>query len=363
MKTRSIEVSEDIDSSFDPFKDLPPTKPLSIGEVSSILNQAQTVAPNKPTVEIVSSSKNAVDLSVSSDKQLSEEWIRQDLPSLCIPYSFREVFLRPLTIRALSKLHSARVNMSFPILVDALNMCINEDIRSLTPEDFVFVMHWIRDNSYPAIPLRIEHKTMYGNTIEVNIRRSNLKITEFNLTKEEYSEWYKRGYCVPTVRDAELINRNEESMDSETEWMLETAQYIRPFDDNEEINYDKYVDNKFARLDKMGPQVIVEIEKFKQLIKHGIEQTVEVVDSKFEPEAAIAYLDSEINKIRSSMNEIPEDIVEEAPLTIIMAVNKVKELEVERNAIQQAIDNGEIYTPKKEVVAVNLTATEFFPRL
>lgn len=356
MKTRSVE-------NIDPFEGMEPAKPLAMEDIDRALRSASAAIPvaTQSNVEIVSSEKNKVDFTANtSNKPAGEGWIRQELTSLCVPYKFREVWLRPLTIDSLSKLHSARVNQSFSILVDALDECINVDIRNLTPEDFVFVMHWIRDNSYPTVPIKIEHKTIYGNTVEVNVRIGDLKITELNMTREEYKVWYDKGYAFPSVRDAEVITRNEENMDPQQEWLLETAQYIRPFDENEEVDYGNFINNKLARLSKMVPNAVVEVEEFKQLIYHGVEQSVKVVDRYYEREAAIKYMEDEIARLKLSINEIPEDMIDDAKITIFMATMEINKYQKELDAIRAA---GDSYKPITETVAVTLTATEFFPKL
>lgn len=362
MKTREL---GSIDND-DPFKDLEPAKPLDLGDINKLLNTAQAPQAVPNSVEIVASEKNKVDLTANTSPDLGPEWIRQDLPSLGIPYiplGIKEIFLRPLSIPLLSKIHAARINESFPILVDALNNCINIDIRLLTPEDFIFAMYWIRDNSYPTVPMRIPHKTMYGNEIEINVRRTNLKITELNMTIDEYRVWYDKGYCFPTVRDAELITRNEEDIDEEQSWMLETSQYIRPFKDGEEIDYKKYVSNKFDNLEKLGPSALIDINNFKKEIAHGIEQTIEVVDYKFEPNSAIEYMEKEVLRLKEELNGFPEIGYDDARGLILLTIRQIRNLENEIDLIKAAIDSGAQYTPKKEVVAVKISATHFFPEL
>lgn len=302
---------------------------------------------------------------------LGPEWIRQELPSRCVPYDFSEVFLRPLSFKMLGKIHAANVSKSYTMLLDALSNCISQDIRDLTPEDLTFIMYWIRDNSYPRSPLKFRYETRYGNEIEFSVKKSSLEIIELEMTKEEYKEYQKQGLCFPTVRDAELLFGD--AVDPDVRYLLEYAQYIkltpeelRATEEDEELeDYEAYSQKKIDKIENdLGLDILFVIDNFSTKIKHGVVERAIIRDPKFKPNEAAEYLKNKALEVRERIINIPaithsSDFDE----TVAMFLKLAEELEEEAADILNKLENNIKPLPKEEVVEVSITATDFFPSI
>jgi len=292
--------------------------------------------------------------------KLSDEWVRQELPSHCIPYDFKEVFLRPLEFVMLGKIHAANVNKSYTMLLDALNACISVDIRDLTPPDLTFIMYWIRDNSYPKSPLKFKYTSRYGNAVDITVRQSELDIKELEMSKKEYEEWKAKGYTFPRVRDMELLFGD--SVSEDVRYLLEYAQYVY-LPKDEDDDYEDYAQKKIDKInDELGLAAIPEIESFSELISHGVVESVRFKDPKFKPEDAIKFFRNKAKEIRERVVNIPTVAhSSEFDEQILTFLSLAEELENEANEIQDKLDKGEKVEAKEEVVEVSITSTDFFP--
>lgn len=292
-----------------------------------------------------------------SSSNLSPDWIRQDLLSYCIPYSFNDVHLRTLPLRSLGLIHASHIKQSFTLLLDALNHCVSVDIRDLTPPDLTYVMHWIRDNSYPKSPMKIKYTTRYGNKIDVSVRGTELKFQVLEMTAEEYKEWQDKGLCFPTVRDMELLFGD--SVPLEQRYLLDYAQYV--YADIPEDQYDNYAELKIQALEKLGFDIFPEIDRFSERINHGIDETFTITDPKFVPIQAAEYFEARAKELFYSISMISEDESEDLATTIIEIGATAEAMVKEAKEIRDALGRGEKVLPKEEVVAVKITAMDFFP--
>ena len=292
--------------------------------------------------------------------KLGEEWIRQELPSHCIPYDFKEVFLRPLKFTMLGKIHAANVNKSYTMLLDALNSCVSVDIRDLTPADLTFAMYWIRDNSYPKSPLKFKYTSRYGNKIDVTVRQSDLEIKELEMSKKEYEKYQERGFTFPRVRDMELLFGD--SVSEDVRYLLEYAQYVYlPKDDDD--SYDDYAQKKIDKIEnELGLEAIADIEDFSEKIMHGVVESVKFRDPKFKPEEAIKFFRQRALDIRERITSIPTVThSSEFDEQVLAFLEAAEEMEKEADEMQLALDKGEKVIAKEEVVEVSITSTDFFP--
>jgi len=353
------------DGEFD-FNNLPKQKPIpTLADVSKMLQVPQDDKPKD--VEIQSSDKyTGVYSDAKASHSLGSEWVRQDLPSHYVPYTFSDVFFKILDIPVLSQIWAAKVNGSFTLLVDALNNCVNIDIRNLTPEDFTLAMYWIRDNSLPRSSMEVEYTTRYNNTIKVNTRRSSMTIKELDMTKEEALQWRKKGIVFPTVRDAELIH-NSEDLPEDKKWLLEYAQYVEYVPTPGITDYSDYMDRKLERLNQMqrehGLEILAEIDDFSNRINHGVIERVRVKDKNFVPEDAIEYFMDQAKQINNAILSIPESHISSSAPHILVLAQKAHEYVSEANEIKAKLERGEDVQPVEEVVVVQISATDFFPRV
>ena len=371
MKTRVVDSNKGPDIDFD-MSSLPAPQPVreedtkkpSIADVAKMLAAPQPAAANNKIVEVESSDRHVVEQARASTN-LGPEWVRQDMPSHSVPYSFNtDIFLRPLSLDALSLIYAAQANESFTLFVDALNHCINVDIRDLTPEDLKTVMYWVRDNSYPRSPLEVEYVTRYNNTVKVSTRRSNLSIRELDMTRNEAAEWRAKGIIFPTVRDAELIHNSENLPDAE-KWKLEYAQYVEYIPTPGVTDYSDYVDRKLARLNELtvehGLEFIGWIDKFKALLDYGMIERVKIKDPQFEPQAAISFFMQSAKDYQRAIQALPAEAIEDQIPAVLAMAQRAQALVREAVEMSEKLERGEPVVAKEEVVVVNITMADFFP--
>lgn len=299
------------------------------------------------------------------ENNLGEEWVRQDLPSHSVPYNHEEIFLKPFTITVLSRVHAAMKGGNFTQLVDALNQCINIDIRRLTPEDWNAVLYWLRLNSYVRTPYTVPWVSKYGNENEHRIVDSNLEFVELQMTLDEYNEWQNKGLCFPTVRDMELMQDSD--IPEEDRWRIQYSQYVRLTAIKKEdgtIDYSDYLNRKLDVLEKGGTAMLEDIRDFMALISHGIVETIEVTDVKFDPLKAVEYLRRSVLETRDMIAAIlrtSED--KEIEIGLIGMSKRADDLEAEADLIEQTMKEGKSYSPGKETIELSINAMHFFPTL
>lgn len=292
---------------------------------------------------------------------LGEEWIRQGLPSKGVPYDFSEVFLRPLTTSALSKLSAASKNKSYSMLVDALDSCINVDIRDLTPQDFTFVMYWIRLNSYPNTPISVPWKSKYGNEDTYTLSKTNMEIIELEMTKTEYeTEWKSKGLCFPTVRDVEI--QFTATIDEDDKWRVEMSQYVAPI---AEFNPKTYVQDKLDAFEALGVSIVESIKEFSGKMEHGVVETATVIDRHFSPSAAIEFWRKEADDIEKIIRSVigNKDVEEGNELALLSLSNRATELREQADSMQARVEEGVHIKPEEEVITLSIGVMDFFPYL
>lgn len=307
--------------------------------------------------------ENKLPVAKVSAPELGDEWIRQEFPSHCVPYAFKEIFIRPLKFRMLGKIHAANANKSYSMLLDALNACLSVDVRELTPPDLTFAMYWIRDNSYPKSPLKFTHTSRYGNRVDLTVRQTELEIKELEMTQAEYKAWEAKGFTFPRVRDMELVLGD--SVEEDLRYLLEYAQYVYLSPEEMGTDLENYTQKKIDKIEnELGLEAISEIEEFSELIAHGVNESVKFKDPKFEPKAAIEYFRNKAIEIRERVVNIPAIAhSSEFDEQIAIFLSLAEELDTEANEIQEQLDAGKKVEAKEEVVEVSITSTDFFPNL
>lgn len=320
------------------------------------------VRPSTPLKDKLTSSTAGRPLSVTPKvevaSQLGARWIRQEFPSHSLSYG-ETPYCCPLTIAVMAKLSAASKNNSFTMFLDALDHCINIDIRRLTPPDLTFFMYWLRLESFPRLTLNFPWTSKYGDQLVAKYNRSDLKITEIEMTQEEYEGWLAKGLCLPTVRDMELLE--DKGLSDEDRFRLELAQYIQG---DTEFDPKTYIQSKLDKLDEMGPDAYLDIQEFASKIQHGVIETLEVVNTKFKPQTAIAHFEKtaddllEVIKIADKNSE-----VEGHEGALISLGAKIKDLRDEAAAMRTKLEKGEPIQPEKEVIAISINAMTFFPSL
>ena len=79
-----------------------------------------------------------------------------DLPSHYRFYEFKELFIRPFTTNEAKLIYMAKKSNNLIYVINAVNACISEDVSKLVVQDFEFCLYWLRLNSYPKKPFKVE---------------------------------------------------------------------------------------------------------------------------------------------------------------------------------------------------------------
>lgn len=337
-------------------------------------NPFDSVAPGVPPVAPVApqvAEPLAVPVSALESGTRSAEWVRQTLPSLMVPYSFSQVWLRPIDVDVLSLLDAAHRNNSFTILLDALNHCIDVDIRSLTPSDFYFVMYWIRDNSYPRRALKLKWTSQYGNRNEVHVRLSKkpadpdhwreMRIVELAMTPEDYAGYQSQGLTFPTVRDMEILKGG--SVSDADLWRVEYAQYVAPTPPEDPARpWDNYLQRKLNAFKALGLDGVTHIDAFSNAIAHGVQEFLHVYDTEFDVLKTIEHKQTTIvnlvEAVKNILHEDPENLYTPTLTALLAAVEKEKE---KLDAMVAAVNAGDTVQPEEEVITLDIVVMDFFP--
>ena len=297
----------------------------------------------------VSSMASVKTVSTRAPGSPEEDWTRSDFPSNGILYK-EDVFIRPLKTGILKKLTAARASESFTMMLDALQYCINIDIRDLTVPDLYFFMYWLRLNSYPRSPMTIEWTSKYGNKNVTRISggMSTFEIVELKMTKHELEHWRDLGITIPTVRDMEALQNPDLAI--EDKWEIQYSQYMYISDAIDE----NYINKKIEAFNNAGPDVISDIDKFSDLISHGVIEQIKVKDVHFDLKSAVDAVQSEIDRLGLILDSLNKTKEESSDTTVaILAV--LKQLEDRQKLLEQlktAVDNNETVTPDDEVVDI-----------
>lgn len=277
-------------------------------------------------------------------------FIRVDLPSRHVFYSFPDVFVRPFKMKDLAKIWRAMQEKDFSQLVDALDATVAEgvDIRDFLPQDFNFLMYWHRINSYPNSPYTVEWTSKYGNKNKHTVRDTNLDITTCELTQEEVDAYREYGLTAPTIRDAEVLKM--ETMTPDQEFLWERAQFVSG----------DTVEEKLANLDEF-PDLSVEehIHEFRKRLEFGVKESITVIDQFFNASAAPANLRDGAQKIRDFVEANAGERVVQFTEEALLA--KAKEYEEEATEIEEKLAAGQPVMPKEEEITLTLDAFRFFP--
>jgi len=78
------------------------------------------------------------------------------LPSHYRFYAFREIWIRPLATPEGKLIFMAKKSQNIVYLISAVQACINVDVNDLIVQDFEYILHWLRLNSYPKKPFKVE---------------------------------------------------------------------------------------------------------------------------------------------------------------------------------------------------------------
>lgn len=271
------------------------------------------------------------------------------LPSKFIPYEFKELWVRPFNvddIGAIAETQSAS-GLDFTKLVDTLNNAISCDVRDLTLPDFFYLLYWERLNSYLSSPFEIHWTSRYGNANITTVTQDCLITDYLEMSESEYAEYYESGLRLPTVRDSEVLANND--MSSKDKWFFQRAQFLVWGDTpTEKIQ-------AFKELGANNADIISIIDAYDKSTHHGVREVITCHDMRYEPKAALAFLENEVKTLKESLESAKDKDF------IVLALRTANEYIDEINDIREKLSKGENPLPKEEEQEVPYDLSEFFP--
>lgn len=294
------------------------------------------------------------------------KWQRIQFPSNSVAYPAEYkngIKVRAMDIATLALVHEAQQHKSQSALYDAMQHCIEMDIRNLTIPDFYFMIYWLRLTSYPRTPFVLQWTSRYGNSLSTTVTMSTLDIVYLKMTPDEYNMWKLKGLTFPTMRDQEFIAEGEFTL--ATKWMRDYSQYIylpEPAQDPTE-----YTQQKIARFQEMGVDAMQDISDFASKINHGVVEEIPVKDDRFDLPKAIDFVSAEIESLTNMVeNALALDSTDGAStegLSQYIAIGQhIDNRTAELKNMQQALAAGTLYHPEQEVVALQVEDPTFlFP--
>lgn len=82
------------------------------------------------------------------------------LPTGFAPYPFKQLLIRQFTVAELQLLHHAMHSKDRPYfhIIRAVQLATSVDVSMLTDGDFEYLMAWLRQHSFPKVPLQVSWK-------------------------------------------------------------------------------------------------------------------------------------------------------------------------------------------------------------
>lgn len=368
MKIREIEAPTS------PSKPALPTPP----DFSSLMEKGLIPGIEIDPADQIKQSKSrfsqSSSLSSIPEAQMTSEndgWTRQEVPSLGIPYGISHLWVRPLTVSMLAKVHAAqaegmkegRNQRALTMLIDALAPTIKDfDIRNLTVPDWHSHLYWLRINSYPNRPITVPWTSRYGNENVTRINSTSFEFEELAMSRAEYLEWQKKSITFPTVRDMELLSAPD--LSEEDRWTITYAQYIY-VDEPPSPNLMK---TKIELFNALGVEQVALINEFSELCSHGVIEQITVRDEKFDLDRAIDYIGKEVAAMTSILEQALDNSGDDDVKPFISLMNQTELRANELKMLKKVkennglTENGLRFSPEKEVVALaTANATLLFP--
>lgn len=165
------------------------------------------LAPNTPKPKPLSVNGTKVRpllplTSIAGPRTITAAYSDIELPSMFIPYEWKDLQIKQLSIQGLSAIIKARTAGNLRHLVRAIDETCSRPISEMTYKDFWFVMYWHRLNSFKRLPYVLSwscsepsHLTMISeeNDVEekqrlVNSLQNVVTVTNSNLSIDELTD-------------------------------------------------------------------------------------------------------------------------------------------------------------------------------
>jgi len=219
---------------------------------------------------------------------------KQGLPSNGV-YGYDSVYIRPLHVGDLTLAYRADVEDNITHIIDLVDSTIKDfDARDLTVPDFVYLMAWLRLNSYPVTPFSVSWECPNGHDNVSTLSETNLNIVTCTYDAET-NPFKDTCLHAPTVRDMEAIqiiirdnDLGEGASDADKSniptdlkeklWLMRTAQYVSPIHGTIEERCEKLMHNDIPNImESLGL-----LDGFKVRMQHGLTETANLFCSEEE---------------------------------------------------------------------------------
>lgn len=276
-----------------------------------------------------------------------------DLPSSYIFYNFNSVFVRPFNVGDLRRMSVAVRTLSQSMLMDIVAGCMTQDPREFTPQDFYYILYWLRSRSYPKTPMTVRWASRYGVMDDAIVNRSDFK--EVRLSPENkslFTEMHERGFDYPRMYDVESSDGldwkslvQDEEYDG-YDWLYSRSQYFAAKDDETIIQ-------RMKRIEVNDVSDLEEARDMMLKLKHGVEERlpVRLSASKFDPKAAVEMLETKANSLMLMSSPSPE----------ILAI--VADYKAEIKEIRETLEKGGDVKPREEFTTAPLDIRSFLSGL
>jgi hypothetical protein len=99
-----------------------------------------------------------------------------DLPSGQKPYTFTQLFIRPLSVNELKLISQAAMLEDVRHLIRAVDLVIDQDVHDITIGDFFYILMWLRVKSYPKSPIIVNWKCSATYHVELDETGKDLRV-------------------------------------------------------------------------------------------------------------------------------------------------------------------------------------------
>lgn len=274
-------------------------------------------------------------------------------PSQCFFYNFapEDLQVRKIDVATQIAITNARRYRDMSAYIDAVGSTFKDiDIRDLSHPDWFYILYWHKFHSYPKSSLILDWTSKYGNNNKYRIQETDLKFVYPSISRQEFLERYdSKGLCIPTLRDWELLNTPND-LTEEDRQIYFRAQYFKG-----DTLEDK-VDNYFSTgVDVERLELINELQIDTH---HGVINTVDVIDEKFDAVKYLVQRNEHLANIRAEAQRYKDN-----PVYFNAISEEADDIEQEINEKNETLKNGGQVRAEVETQPVRFDALDIFPIL
>lgn len=274
-------------------------------------------------------------------------------PSQCLFYSFSpdDMGVKKIDVVIQQAIAAARRSRDRSAYIDAVGATFKDiDIRLLTNPDWFYVLYWHKWHSYPKSSLVMKWRSKYGNENRYKIQETDLQFVYPSISRPEFLEKYdSKGLCLPTLRDWELLNTPNDLTD-EDRVLYAKAQFYKGDTIEEKVDHYFSTGQDLERL-----ELIAELEAE---TNHGVIDTVDVVDNRFDPEVYLIQREANLEALRKEA-----ELYVDSRVIYNTILSEADELSKEIETMRDILKNGGQVRAEVETQPVRFDALDIFPAL